>query len=206
MIKLYWCPLTRASRAMWLLEEIGCDYELVHVDVMGGDSRDDPAFRAASPMGKVPALDIDGTTLWDSSAISLYLADRFPDAKLAPGLDDPLRARYLFWMVFTPGMLEPALMEKFYEIEPNKRSNGWGDYDSTVNLLLDGLAQGPWLLGERFSAADILVGSSVCFLRTLSALPEHEALAGYAERCLARPAYQQALAKDEEFAPQKERS
>lgn len=198
MMKLYWCPRTRASRALWMLEEAGAAYELVHVDIRDPEPKTDPDFCAASPMGKVPAL-VDGDAkLSDSAAICLYLADRFPASGLAPAPDDPLRARYLYWMVFTPGVIEPAMAEKFGGWEPNRLSHGWGDYDSMIETLEAGLSPGPWLLGERFSAADVMVGSSVHFMQLFGILPDRAALTAYAERCLARPAYRKALARDEE--------
>lgn len=197
-MKLYWAERTRAARTMWLLEEIGAAYERMRIDLYDDASRSDPGFRAASPMGKVPAL-IDGeTALCDSAAIGLYLADRYPDAGLAPVMDDPLRGPYLYWMVFTPGVLEPAFMEKMSGAEPNKHSHGWGDFESMVATLEGTLARGPWLLGERFSAADTLVGSSLHFLSQLNVLPESEALKAYVERCVDRPAYQRTLAADGE--------
>lgn len=195
-IKLYWSAGSRAGRVLWLLEEIGADFEVIEIDWRDAKPKAHPMFRIASPMGKVPALSDGDVNLCDSAAISLYLADRFPDAGLAPALDDPLRARYLYWMVFTPGMLEPALAEKFGGWETNRVQHGWGDYDSMIDVLKAGLAQGPWLLGERFSAADVLVGASLNFMKFVGALPESDVLASYVDRCLARPAFQRALARD----------
>ncbi|MGI9384412.1 MAG: glutathione S-transferase family protein [Methyloligellaceae bacterium] len=197
MIKLYWCPRSRAARAMWMLEEIGADYEVVTVDIRDPAAKATLGFRMASPMGKVPALADGDVMLSDSAAICLYLADRFPDAGLAPAIDEPLRARYLYWMVFTPGVMEPAMAEKFGGWETNPVSHGWGDYDSMLRTLEAGLTPGPWLLGERFSAADILVGSSVHFMNVFGVLPDNPTLKAYEARCLERPAYQCALARDE---------
>jgi len=197
MIHFYWCPQTRASRIHWLLEELGQPYERITIDIRNPESRSDAGFRAASPMGKVPAIrDGDGegaVTVADSAAIGLYLADRYPSAGLAPAVDDGDRGRYLWWMTYTPGVIEPAMAEKFSGTEPNRGRSGWGDFDLMLETLVKGLEGGPWLLGERFSAADVIVGSSVCFMKQLE--PE-ATLDAYAERCLARPAYRTARAAE----------
>ena len=103
MIKLYWCPKTRASRSLWLLGELGVEFERVHIDLRDPESRADSGFRAASPMGKVPAIADGEVRLADSAAIALYLADRYPRAGLAPAIDHPDRGRYLYWSTYTPG-------------------------------------------------------------------------------------------------------
>jgi len=203
MITLYWCPRTRASRILWLLEEMGEPFELRTIDIRKPEARADPGFRAASPMGKVPAIcDGEGeraVRMADSSAIGLYLADRYPARGLAPAVDDPLRGRYLYWMTFTPGVVEPAMSEKFNNWKVSRATSGWGDFGSMIEVLEAGLDPGPWLLGDRFSAADVLVGSSVYFMKLFNILPDSKPLLGYAERCLARPAYQKALARDAEM-------
>ena len=198
MISIYWCPRTRAVRAVFMAEELGVEYELVPVDIRDQASKSGAAFRAASPMGKVPAIADGEVLLADSAAICLYLADRYPEAGLAPVFDDPARGRYLYWMVFVPGVMEPAMAEKMAGWETSKFSRGWGDYDSMIETLEGGLDPGPWLLGERFSAADVMVGSTVNFLKLFGVLPESAVLEAYCQRCLARPAYQRALAIDAE--------
>lgn len=193
-MKLYWCPKTRAARAMWMLEETGVDYELVEVDIRDPQAKADADFHTASPMGKVPALSDGEVKLADSAAIALYVADKYAMGKLAPAIDHPQRGVYLYWMLFTPGVLEPCMAEKASGWEANRMSHGWGDFDSMIATLEKGLKEGPWLLGDWFTAADVMVGSSVVFLQMFNMLPESGALGAYAERCLARPAYQKALA------------
>ena len=195
-MKLYWCPRTRASRAVWLLEEAGLPYELVHIDFTDPKSTTDAGFMAASPMQKVPALQDGDVQIADSAAIAMYIADRYPAAGLAPAIDDPLRGLYLYWMVFTPGVVEPAMAEKVGGWTAKRGQNGWGDFDSMIETFEKGLQDGPWLLGDRFSAADILVGSSAVFLRMFNLLPESPVIEAYADRCLARPAYQKAMSLD----------
>lgn len=203
MISLFWCPRTRASRILWLLEELQQPFEVRTIDIRDAEAREDPDFRACSPMGKVPAL-MDETgagtvRVADSAAIALYLADRYPAAGLAPAIDDPQRGDYLYWMTFTPGVIEPAMSEKFNGWQVSRVSSGWGDFDSMIDVLTRGVSQGPWLLGEQFSAADVLVGSSVYFMKLFGILPDVPVLADYADRCLARPFYRKALARDAEL-------
>jgi len=196
MIKLYWCPKTRASRILWLLEELNEPFEIVTIDLRDPEARTSPDFRAASPMGKVPALSDGPVKMAESAAISLYLADRYPGAGLAPAIEDPERGRYLYWSVFTPAVIEPAMSEKFNGWKVSRATSGWGDWESMIKTLSDGLKTGPWLLGDRFSAADVLVGSSVYFMKLFGILPGIPALSDYADRCLERPAYARALARD----------
>jgi glutathione S-transferase len=198
MINLFWCPRTRASRILWLLEELGQPFQVTTIDIRDPQAREDPAFRAASPMGKVPALADGKVMLADSAAIAIYLADRYPQAGLAPAIDDDQRGRYLYWMTFTPGVIEPAMAEKFNGWEVSPATSGWGNFDRMIETLCGGLEAGPWLLGKHFSAADVLVGSSVYFMRLFGILPEEQRLADYADRCLARPAYARALERDAE--------
>jgi glutathione S-transferase len=194
MMKLYWCPRTRASRAVWLLEEAGVEYGRVFVDFRDPASNSDTEFLAVSPMGKVPALRDGDVALAES--ISLYVADRYPEAGLAPATDDPRRGVFLYWMFFAPGAMEPAMAEKVGGWEPNRGAHGWGDFDTMLKTLERGLADGPWLLGERFSAADVMVGSTAAFMRMFNILPDSAAIGAYVDRCLARPGYQRAMAME----------
>lgn len=205
MITLFWCPKTRASRVLWLLEEMGEPFEVKMIDIRDPAAKDDPDFRAASPMGKVPAIQDrreDATIrMADSSAIAIYLADRYPASGLAPGIDSAHRGDYLYWMTFTPGVIEPAMMERFNKLEVNRASSGWGNFDTMIEVLEGRLSDRTWLVGENFSAADVLVGSSIYFMKLFGALPENQVLNSYLERCLARPAYTKAIARDAELLP-----
>lgn len=195
-MKLYWCPNTRASRVVWMLEEAGVAYDRVLVDIRDPDAARDPEFVSASPMGKVPALADGDVRMADSAAICIYVADRYPACGLAPSVDSPARGAYLYWMLYTPGVMEPALSERFRGAEPNRFSNGWGDFDAMVETLDQALSEGPWLLGGQFSAADVMVGSSVLFLQEFDMMPDSDRLEAYAQRCAARPAYAAAMALD----------
>jgi len=196
-MKLYWCPRTRSSRIVWILEELDAEYDLVPMDIRDPEAKTEPGFRAASPMGKVPALDDDGVRVADSAAICLYLADRYGLGRLSPPLDHPDRGRFLFWMFFTPGAVEPAMAEKAGGWTPNPGSHGWGDFDSMIATWESELADRSWILGETFSAADVMLGSSAIFLRTFGLLPPSTVLNAYADRCLQRGAYGKAMALEQ---------
>ena len=176
-----------------MLEETGLEYERVLVDIRDPNAPRDPAFAKASPMRKVPALADGEVHMADSAAICLYLADRYPDCALAPAVDDPQRGAYLYWMLYSPGVMEPAVMEKFAGLAPNRSSAGWGDFDVMVETLANGLQTGPWILGQRFSAADVMLGSSVHFMQMFDMLPNMPVLQDYVQRCTARPAFQKAM-------------
>lgn len=194
-MKLYWCPKTRSSRAAWMLEELGRPYDRVLVDLRSED--DKPAeFLTASPMGKVPAISDGDVHMSESAAICLYLADRYAAGTLAPAVDHADRGRFLYWMFYTPAVIEPSMAEKFSGSKTNRASAGWGDFDLMIETLEQGIDSGPWLLGDWFTAADVMVGSSVVFLRMFNILPDSHVLNSYADRCLARPAYVKALAPE----------
>ncbi len=196
-MKLFWSQQTRSSRAVWLLEEAGVDYEIEVVDIRSPERKDSDAFRAASPMGKVPALADGDVKMSESAAIALYIADRYSSGILAPALDDSSRGKFLYWVIYTPAVIEPAMAEKFNNIEPNRVRSGWGDFDLMVETLENALRNNTWLLGDQFTAADVLVGSSVLFMRAFKMLPDSDVLNAYADRCLARPAYLKAQSLEE---------
>ncbi len=192
-MKLFWRPQTRSQRALWLLEEAGVDYDRVLIDIHDASKPRDPDFVKASPMGKVPAL-VDGAAmLADSAAICMYVADKHPEAGLAPAINDPARAQYYWWMIFTPGVIEPAMSEKYSGVEPNKFRNSWGDFATMFSTFENGLGDKQWILGDQFSAADIMLGSSACFLKQFGMLPDSKILEAYGERCMARPAYKRSM-------------
>ncbi|WP_262694387.1 glutathione S-transferase family protein [Kordiimonas aquimaris] len=192
-IKLYWCPQTRAQRVIWMLEEAALDYDPVVIDIRDPDRTPDTEFLSASPMGKVPAI-IDGDVkLSESAAICLYLADKYPANKLAPSTDSSLRGQYLYWMLYTPAVVEPAMAEKFAGREPNTVQNGWGSFDLMIAAFEAALKNGPWILGDTFSAADVMVGSSACFMQQFGMLGDSEVLKAYADRCMKRPAYKKSI-------------
>src|ERR1700726_4074917 len=126
MMKLYWSPRSRSFSALWLMEETGKPYERVLTDISAGAQKT-PEYLAINPMGKVPALADGEATLAEAAAICAYVAERYPEAKLAPPPGDPLRAKYLYWLFFAPGCVEPAMVQLATKIEMNPVAAGWGD-------------------------------------------------------------------------------
>lgn len=200
-MKLYWSPQTRSTRALWMLEEAGVDYERELVNLQGPDRENTAEFLDASPMGKVPAL-VDGDTrMSESAAICLYIADRYGAGTLAPAIDDPARGKFLYWLMYTPAVIEPSMSEQFHGVETNRYRSGWGDFDLMLETLERGIEGKDWVIGERFTAADVMLGSSVVFMRMFEMMPDSAVLGAYADRCLARPAYQRALELNEPSSP-----
>ena len=162
MMKLYWAPRTRSLRALWVLEEAGAPYERVRID-LSADEQKTPDFRAINPMAKVPALTDGPVAVAESGAICAYVAEAHPKAGLAPPLGDPARGRYLQWLFFSPGCIEPALLTKTANIPVDPRMASFGDFDRVFDVLEAAVAKGPWLLGARFSAADVMIGLDLHF-------------------------------------------
>ena len=196
MIQLFWCEKTRASRLVWMLEELGEAYKRVRIDIRDKDMERPPSFDRASPMGKVPAI-VDGdVAMAESAAICTYLADRYSLGTLAPALEDAKRGEYLYWMFYTPAVIEPAMADKFRGVEGDPLSMGWGSFDLMFEVLESRFGEGPFVLGDRFTAADVMIGGSLLFLRSFNALPASETLGAYADRLSERPGYQRALQLD----------
>jgi glutathione S-transferase len=195
-MKLYWCKNTRAFRIAWLMEESGIPYERVSIDIRDPRAKDDPAFRAVSPMGKVPALEDGPARLCDSGAICIYIADQYPQSRLGPPVGHPDRARFLQWVVYTNSSIEPAMAEKFAKLESRPASFGWGSFDLVLESLRSALSKNDWVLGEQFCAADVLLGTSAFFLEQFGLIQDDPVLGAYAARCMARPAWKRAQGFD----------
>ena len=194
-MKLFWAPRSRSMRALWMMEEIGQPYERALIDIRSG-VQDQPDYRKVNPLGKVPAIEDDGVFVSESGAVIAYLADRYPEAGLAPAIGDPARGPYLKWLFFS-SVIEGAMLEKFAKLELPKSTVGWGSYALVVDALDQALAKGPWLLGERFTAADVLIGSDIWFaVDQFKVFERRPNFSAYIERCLARPALQRAIAID----------
>lgn len=194
-MKVFWAPQTRSTRAIWLLEEAGIDYDMELVDIRSPDRSDSDEFLAASPMGKVPAI-VDGdVAMSESAAICIYVADRYCPGSLAPAIDEPSRGKYLYWSMYTPAVVEPAMSEKFNKVEANRGRSGWGDFDLMIKTFDEGLAGKEWILGEQFTAADVMLGSSAVFMRMFEMLPDTKNIGDYADRCMVRPAFRRAAEK-----------
>jgi glutathione S-transferase len=199
-VTLYHSPNTRSSGSLILLEELGVPYELHVLNMKAGEQRQ-PAYLAINPMGKVPALKHGDALVTEQVAVFLYLADLFPEAGLAPQIGDPLRGPYLRWMVYYAGCFEPAVADRAFKREPAPPSmSAYGDYDTMLKTLVDQLAKGPYLLGDRFSAADVLWGTALAWTTGWKLVPELPEIVAYANRINARPAVARAKAKDAELA------
>lgn len=196
MITLYWSPQSSATRVLWMLEELQEPYQIEAIDIRAEPRRDPPDFLAASPMGKVPALRDGEERLSGSAPICLYLADRYAAGRLAPRPDEAGRCRFLQWMFYSPAAIEPAMMEKFMGLEPNKVAAPWGTWDLMLDVLENRLAESHWIAGDAFSAADVMIGSSCYFLKSFNLVAPTPVMSTYIDRCSARPAYQRALARD----------
>ncbi|MBP0588738.1 glutathione S-transferase [Paraburkholderia sp. LEh10] len=195
-MKLYYWPKTRAFRALWMLEETGAPYELAHVNIRAGE-QDTTNFHQVNPMCKLPALDDDGVQVAESGAVLLYLADRFPAAMLGAPVGDPLRGRFLQWLFFTPGCLEPAMAEKMTGASGNSFSFGWGNLERVKAAIDQALGEGDWLLGERFSAADLLLASTLQIAFVAKLLDPAGRIGEYVERAMAREAHSRAVAVEQ---------
>jgi glutathione S-transferase len=193
MMKLYWSPRSRSFSALWLMEETGVAYARVLTDITTGAQKT-LEFLTVNPMGKVPALQDGEATMAEAAAICTYVAERYPEAKLAPPLGDVHRAKYLYWLFFAPSCIEPAMVQLATKMEMNSVAAGWGDAQRVFDVLEVALEQGPWILGDQFSAADIAIGSGLVFaVRNFKMVPSRPAFDRYLDRCEARPAFQRAL-------------
>jgi len=189
-VLLYYNPQSRARVAHWMLEEAGAPYRL---ELISFDKREHKTerFLAINPMGKLPALVHRGVVVTEVAAICAYLADAFPAAGLAPAVDDPARGAYYRWLFFGVGCVEPASVDKMFSRPPVDRPSaiGYGTYDDTIRTLEGALSPGPFLLGARFTAADVLVGSQIGFMMMTKSLEPRPAFVAYHARLAGRPAY-----------------
>ncbi len=192
-LTLHYAPRTRSRTALWLLEELGQPYTLASFDINTGRHKQ-PDYLALNPMGKVPVVVDGGVPVAELGAIAIYLADRYPAAELAPAIDDPRRPDFLRWCFFSSAIMEPAYGEKFFKWTVPARSVAWGSFDGMLEVLTAGVSDREWLLGDTFSAADVLVGSTLGFGLQFGAVPMTGPLADYAARCWDRPAWQRAAA------------
>ncbi|MPZ59251.1 MAG: glutathione S-transferase [Rhizobiales bacterium] len=199
-LMLYHASPSRSSIALWMLEEIGEPYDIHLLSLTNGDQQK-PEYLTINPMGKVPALKHGGTVITEVAAICTYLADAFPDAKLNVPVGTPRRGVYLKWLFFGPGCLEPAMTDRAFprKEEPRRGALGYGDFDTTMNAVAQALVKAPYLMGEQFTAADIVVGSNIRWGMIFKMVPERPEFVDYAARLAARPAVQRAEAKDKEI-------
>lgn len=199
MLTLFHAPQSRSSRMVWLIEELGIDCEIRYcqIAVRNGHAVGEADPANPHPDGKVPALLHEGALITESAAIALYLADLFPEVGLGAQLGSAERGPLLTWVCWAVGELEPAIWSKMTG-EADRDHLAKARYQAAVDRLLEALWVGPYLMGDRFTAADVMVGSSLAWARSL--LPESPLLDAYAERLAQRPARIRADAKDSETA------
>jgi glutathione S-transferase len=194
---LYHATPSRSSIVLWMLEEVGQPFEVRQVDLMRGEGQK-PEFLKLSPSGKVPCVLHKGLALTEVAAICTYLADEFPDAGLAIPAGTPRRGQYLRWMFFGPSCLEPALIDSAWprSEEPRRGAVGWRPLPQTLDIIEQGLTPGPWLMGDQFTAADVIIGSGIRWATLFMGVDKRPAFTRYIERMEARPALQRAMARD----------
>jgi glutathione S-transferase len=203
-IVLYYRPRTRAFRALWFLEELGRPYRIALVDFANAEHKT-PDFLKLNPMGKLPTVVDQGVPIAETGAILLHLADKYVPGELAPLPDDPRRADYLRWLFFGVGVMEPAFGEKFFkwqDIPPSRAA--WGSFAEMERVATEGVTPGPYLFGEQFTAADVLIGSNLHWGVLWQLFPKQGPVAAYVTRCAARPALKQAMAIEEDYVKAQE--
>ena len=194
-IDFYTNPMSRGQIARWALHEAGADYEQ-HILEYGGSMKA-PEYLAINPMGKVPAIVHDGKVVTECAAICAYLADAFPEAGLQPTPAE--RADYFRWMFFAAGPVESAITNRHMKWEPTEeqeRMAGYGNYEHAVAALESALSGRDYVCGDRFTAADIYVGSQVDWGLQFGSLPAGAVFEAYAGRLRTREAYKAAKAID----------
>jgi glutathione S-transferase len=190
-ITLHHHPFSRAANVIWMLEEVGVDYELRFVDLMKGAHKE-PDVLALNPMGKLPILTDGDVVITESAAIGLYLADRYASGRLAPALDDPKRGTYLRWSFFAPSVIEPGLMAKAAGWSYKEGQAGWGNHAAMLDAIESALVPGPYLLGDEVSMADVIFGGTIAFMLGFDMLEKRASFVAYAERLGARDAKKRA--------------
>jgi glutathione S-transferase len=203
-ILFFHAPNSRSSGARILLEELAAPHELHVVNMKAGDQRK-AAFLAVNPMGKVPAIRHRGELITEQVAIFIYLADLFPQAGLTPALDDRLRGPYLRWMAYYGSCFEPAVVDRALKRDQAPLAmSPYGDYDTMLKTLTDQLAKGPYLLGERVTAADVLWGTALAWTTGFKLVPELPVIMDYVKRLNARPSVGKVRALDAAMAAEHE--
>jgi glutathione S-transferase len=191
-ITLYHHPYSRAASVVWMLEEVGVPYELRYVDLLTGAHKT-PELLALNPMGKLPILTDGELVVTEVAAIGLYLADRYSPGNLAPAFDDPARGTYLRWSLFAPSVIEPGSMAKMAGWDYKPGQAGWGDH-ATMLATMESALSGTFLLGDRFSMADMIFGSTLRYMLAFKMMEPRPAFTAYTERLGERPALQAATA------------
>ena len=200
-LTLYHAAPSRSSIVRWMLEELGEPYDL-HVVSLAKGEQHQPEHLAVNPMGKVPALRHGDAVITEAAAICTYLADEFPQARLNVPIGDPRRGPYLKWLFFGPSCIEPAITDRAFPRQeaPRRGMLGYGDFDTVMTVAAKAVEPGPYLMGEQFTAADVIVGSTLRWGMMFGLLPKRPEFVAYVGRLEQRPAMQWATALDQELA------
>ncbi len=199
-LTLYHAAPSRSSIVRWMLEELGEPYDIHLLNLTKGEQLA-PDYLAINPMGKVPALKHGEAIVAEAAAICTYLADEFPQAKLNIPIGDRRRGEYLKWLFFGPSCIEPAMIDRAMprSEQPRRGTLGYGDFDTVMDVTARAVEQGPYLMGEQFTAADVVVGSTLRWGLMFKLLPERSEFMRYVGRLQERPALQRAIAADQEL-------
>lgn len=198
-VTLFHSPNTRSTGTLIMLEELGADYDLHVLNIKAAEQLA-ADYVAINPMGKVPAIQHGDALITEQAAIYMYLADLYPEAGLAPVIGDPLRGPYLRWMVFYGSCFEPALIDFSQKRDPAPRGlSPYGDYATVIKAVNDQLAKGPYILGDKFTAADVLWGIALNWTTKFKLLEVTPVIREYIDRIVPRPAVRRARAKDLEL-------
>ena len=193
MITLYHSPQTRSGSIVWLLEELQVPYETKQVTFRKADGTGEIDPANPHPHGKVPALADDGETVFESGAIALFLTDKYRNVKMGPAAGEAKRGEYLSWLFYRPGVMEPAFMERRFNIQHVNGAMGWAKTEEVEDVLNNHLSKNKYFLGDEFSAADIMLGGGLYYMMLFKMTPETEALKEYTSRITARPAFKRAM-------------
>jgi glutathione S-transferase len=192
-------PFTRAATVVWMLEEVGVPYTLHFVDVSRGEQKS-PELLALNPMGKLPVLQDDEIVVTETAAIGLYLADRYAPGRLAPRMEEDDRGAYLRWSLFAPSVVEPGAMAQAAGWAYKPGQAGWGEHTAMLASMEHAVARGDWLLGDRFSMADVIFGGTLRYMLRFGMIAATPGFIAYADRLGDRPAFQRAEARNLEIA------
>ena len=200
MLKFYHGPWSRSSGVLWLMEELGVEYEIEQIDIRADDGVPE-AYRAIQPNKKVPAIEHDGVIVTERAAISIYLADAFPQAGLAPAIGDADRAAYLTILVYCDSVFDPCVAARAHGLDYVSNDYSFGLFDDMIAYLEKHLSSRPFAAGDRFTAADVQLATGIDYtMNTMHALPERPTFVDYVARLKSRPAWQRAQEKDKAMA------
>jgi glutathione S-transferase len=196
MITLYHSPNSRSASIVWLLEELAVPYQTKIVDFRRSDGTGAKDPKNPHPHGKVPSLEDGADTVFESSAIALFLTDKYRDKKLGPAVGEAQRGEYLSWLAYRPGVMEPAIISRRFDTKHVFGAMGWAPAAEVEEVLNQHLATRQYFLGDRFSALDILLGGGLHFLMPAKMITETPLLKAYSARITDRPAFRKMMERD----------